>query len=49
MVEKHLVTEFHAIAHHVSGLIITHAVPMFGLIGLLLQIINTERVRFGFH
>ena len=49
MIEKNLIAQFHVVPHHVPGLIITYTVPMFGLVGLVVKIVNPEGIGFGFH
>jgi len=49
MIEENLIAQLHVVSHHVPGLIVTHTVPMFGLVGLVEQIVNPEGIGFGFH
>src|SRR5210317_666587 len=49
VIEKHAVTNLDGITHKVSGLVITHSVPVISHVRHLLQIIEGETIRFRLH
>jgi hypothetical protein len=49
VIEKHLIALAHLIAHHVTGLIVAHPVPVIRLAGFRFQVIDTVHRRFRFH
>ena len=49
MIEKNQITFFHLIPHHVTGLVVSYAVPVFGFVGHGDQVVDAKDIRFGFH
>lgn len=48
MIEETQVAHAHGVAHEVASLVITHAVPVFGLFGSRLEMVNAKHIGFGF-
>ena len=49
VIEQHAVSNAHAIAHEVAGLIIAHTIPRHGLLRFGRQVVNRHIGGFGFH
>jgi hypothetical protein len=46
VIEKSEIAVFHFVSHHISGLIISNAIPVRRLV--CLEVVDAEGVRFGF-
>jgi len=49
VVKEDLIAALHVIAHEISRLIVSNAVPGLGLLRLAFQIVDTEIIGFGFN